>query len=249
MNQHHKLEQLCRYITRPAIANERLKINSNGDVVLQLKSPYKDGTTHLVLSPFEFMQRLAAFVPRPRLNLIRCHGVLAPNARLRSAIIPKASQNANDIPVDSEGASHHINTARLSWARLLQREFNIDMQTCPHWWLLEDHRRDSKPIGHYQDSRLSRFTHPRVAHSPGTVCRSFRNNLIPHQHSPKPGPSPQLAIPHARHSIEASIAAIFQGFQTASDNDGPGARRQTALRVQYVDLAKFHRRQFGQWRT
>ncbi len=51
MNQRKKLEQLCRYITRPAIANERLKFNSAGDVVLRLKSPYQDGTTHIVMSP------------------------------------------------------------------------------------------------------------------------------------------------------------------------------------------------------
>jgi hypothetical protein len=31
MNQRHKLEQLCRYITRPAIANERLKLNAYMD--------------------------------------------------------------------------------------------------------------------------------------------------------------------------------------------------------------------------
>ena len=30
----------------------------------------RDGTTHLVMSPLEFMQRLAALVPRPRLHLI-----------------------------------------------------------------------------------------------------------------------------------------------------------------------------------
>jgi len=45
MNQRNKLEKLCRYITRPAIANERLKRNSAGDIMLQLKSPYRDGTT------------------------------------------------------------------------------------------------------------------------------------------------------------------------------------------------------------
>jgi len=66
-----KLEHLCRYITRPAIANERLTRNRAGDVVLQLKSPYHDGTTHIVMSPLELMQRLAALVPRPRLHLIR----------------------------------------------------------------------------------------------------------------------------------------------------------------------------------
>jgi hypothetical protein len=46
-DQRAELEQLCRYITRPAIANERLKRNRAGQVVLQLKSPYKDGTTHI----------------------------------------------------------------------------------------------------------------------------------------------------------------------------------------------------------
>ena len=66
---------LCRYITCPAIANERLKRNRTGQVVLQLKSAYQDGTTHIVMSPLEFLQRLAALVPRPRLHLIRFHGV------------------------------------------------------------------------------------------------------------------------------------------------------------------------------
>jgi hypothetical protein len=67
---------------------------------LKLKTPWRDGTTHLVMSPLEFMLRLAALVPRPRLHLIRFgvrvtslrevsgtplrkHSVLAPNAKLR----------------------------------------------------------------------------------------------------------------------------------------------------------------------
>jgi hypothetical protein len=75
-DQRTELEQLCRYITRPAISNERLKRNRARQVVLQLKSPYKDGTTHIVMEPLEFMERLAALVPRPRLHLIRFHGVL-----------------------------------------------------------------------------------------------------------------------------------------------------------------------------
>ncbi|MCO6426611.1 transposase [Nitrosomonas communis] len=43
-------------ITRPAIANERLALNDAGQVVLTLKTPYRDGTTHIVMSPLEFMQ-------------------------------------------------------------------------------------------------------------------------------------------------------------------------------------------------
>ena len=70
-DQRKALERPCRSITRPAIANERLKRNRAGQVVLQLKSAYHDGTTHIVMSPLEFLQRLAALVPRPRLHLIR----------------------------------------------------------------------------------------------------------------------------------------------------------------------------------
>ncbi len=51
MNQRKELEYLCRYITRPAIANERLALNSAGQVVLTLETPYRDGTTHIVMSP------------------------------------------------------------------------------------------------------------------------------------------------------------------------------------------------------
>ena len=64
------LEQQCRTITRPALANERVQTNAAGQVVLKLKTPWRDGTTHLVMSPLEFMQRLAALVPRPRLQAL-----------------------------------------------------------------------------------------------------------------------------------------------------------------------------------
>jgi hypothetical protein len=82
MRRHLEVKHLCRYITRPAIANERLTLNRAGQVVLTLKTPYREGTTHIVMSPLEFMQRLAALVPRPRLHLIRFHGVPARYAML-----------------------------------------------------------------------------------------------------------------------------------------------------------------------
>ena len=65
------LEPLCRTITRPALANERVQANAAGQVVLKLKTPWRDGTAHLVPSPLEIMHRLAALVPRTRLHLIR----------------------------------------------------------------------------------------------------------------------------------------------------------------------------------
>jgi hypothetical protein len=128
------LEQLCRYITRPALANERVQTNAAGQVVLKLKTAWRDGTTHLVMSPLEFMQRLAALVPRPRLHLIRFHGVLAPNAKLRALVVPQPPEPPAQaaVPAQCEAACVHHRPVRLSWARLLKRVFEIDLEHCPN---------------------------------------------------------------------------------------------------------------------
>jgi hypothetical protein len=57
-----RLEQLCRYITRPALADERVQLNDAGQVELKLKTAWRDGTTHVVMSPLDSMQLLAALV-------------------------------------------------------------------------------------------------------------------------------------------------------------------------------------------
>ena len=154
-DERQRLEQLCRYITRPALANERVQINSAGQVVLQLKSAWRDGTTHIVMSPLEFMQRLAALVPRPRLHLIRFgvgitslremsgpplreHGVLVPNAKLRALVVPHGPEQATgkSEPTAAEQTATEPGCAygrptRISWARLLKRVFEIDLEHCP----------------------------------------------------------------------------------------------------------------------
>ena len=49
--QRKTLERLCCYITRPALANDRVQMNASGQVELRLKTPWRDGTTHQVMSP------------------------------------------------------------------------------------------------------------------------------------------------------------------------------------------------------
>ena len=53
------------------------------------KQPFRDGTTQVVLDPLDLIARLAALVPRPRLNLTRLHGVFAPNCKHRESVVPK----------------------------------------------------------------------------------------------------------------------------------------------------------------
>jgi Putative transposase len=53
----------------------------DGRVRVQLKPAWSDGTTHLLFEPVEFLEKLAALTPRPAINLILYHGVLAPHSR------------------------------------------------------------------------------------------------------------------------------------------------------------------------
>ncbi|MDQ3566384.1 MAG: transposase [Pseudomonadota bacterium] len=197
-HQRKKLEHLCRYITRPAIANKRLKRNSAGDVVLQLKSPYYDGTTHIVMSPLEFMQRLAARVPRPRLHLIRFHGVLAPNAKHRSAIVASAPVSATNAAEVHPNTAHHSAPARINWARLLKRVFDIDIERCLRCG------GTLKIIAAIEDPPViakifsSRLVRPGPAPIPGAAIRPIPNGLIQNQH-PRHSvklPEPALSLVH-----------------------------------------------------
>lgn len=116
------------------IAFGPVQCNAAGQVVLKLKTSWRDGTTHLVMSPLEFMQRLAALVPRPRLHLIRFHGVLAPNAKLCAMVVPQGPVEGVEAakPAECEAPCAHHRPVRLSWAWLLKRVFEIDLEHCPN---------------------------------------------------------------------------------------------------------------------
>jgi hypothetical protein len=79
-NQRNKRERLCRYIARPALSEQRLSLTAAGKVRYQLKTPWRNGTTHVVFEPLDFLAKLAALVLGPRVNLTRYHGVFAPGA-------------------------------------------------------------------------------------------------------------------------------------------------------------------------
>jgi hypothetical protein len=119
--QRSRLERLCRYITRPPIATKRLSVDTHGRVVYQYKQPFRDGSTHVVFEPLDFIARLAALVPRPHLNLTRFHGVFAPNFKHRARIVPRRPRGRSDADKP---------TAPMSWMQRLKRVFAIDLETC-----------------------------------------------------------------------------------------------------------------------
>jgi hypothetical protein len=125
-----KLERLCRYISRPAVSEQRLTLTPNGNIRYQLKTPYRDGTTHVVFAPLDFIARLAALVPKPRVNLTRFHGVFAPNRKHRALVTPAKRGRGNQARVVEERPSPAERRASMTWAQRLKRVFNIDIETC-----------------------------------------------------------------------------------------------------------------------
>ena len=151
-----RLEHLCRYVARPAIASERLSLSAEGQVVYALRSPWRDGTTHFVFDPLTFIERLAALVPRPREHQLTYHGVLAPASSWRDWIVPTpepaVEQSATSVQQPSVSSTEtpaarctHQASApdaapsptarsphRYRWAELMRRVFSIDVLRCEH---------------------------------------------------------------------------------------------------------------------
>ncbi len=134
-----RLEQLCRYLLRPAVAQDRLRLLADGRIVLTLKNAWADGTRYLVFEPLELLEKLAALTPRPRINLVLYHGVLAPHAGWRARVVaygvtpvavpvpasPSAKVSASDDTATTPNPRH------WAWADLMRRAFDIDVLACP----------------------------------------------------------------------------------------------------------------------
>jgi hypothetical protein len=124
------LEQLCRYITRPALANVRIQTNATEQVVLKLKTAWRDGTTHLVCRRWSSCSGWLRW----------CHGHVYTSyasmacarstpscacwwCRKRQRRPRRPTQTA-----ECEANCVHHRPVRLSWAKLLERVFGIDLE-------------------------------------------------------------------------------------------------------------------------
>jgi hypothetical protein len=128
------LERLLRYCARPPIAQDRLSELPDGRIALELKTPWSDGSTHVVYEPLDLIAKLAALVPRPHKKLVLYHGVLAANAAWR----PKVIACGRRSPVDAETAASTEPVApvaprhtRRQWAELMRRAFGYHLLLCP----------------------------------------------------------------------------------------------------------------------
>jgi hypothetical protein len=98
-------------------------ITNVSKVVYILKTPYRDGKTQMAFDPLDFIARLAALAPKPRVNLTRYHGVLAPNHRLRGVVTParrgKEPKTTDNTEIRTPAERH----AAMTWAQRLKCDF------------------------------------------------------------------------------------------------------------------------------
>ena len=127
-----KLERLCRYITRPAVSTKRLSLTRNGQLRYELKTPWRNGTTHVIFEPLDFISRLVSLIPKPRVNLTRFHGVFAPNSKYRAQVTLAKRGRGKKIkmPKGAQDQTAAEKRASMTWAQRLKRVFNIDTETC-----------------------------------------------------------------------------------------------------------------------
>jgi len=94
----------------------------------QLKTPFRDGTTHILFEPLDFVARLAALVPKPRVNLTRFFGIFAPNSKNRSELTPRKTKQHKAVALT--GQTEKAKRKAMTRAQRLKRFFGIDIETC-----------------------------------------------------------------------------------------------------------------------
>ena len=101
------------------MAVPRLSLSYTGKILYTLKTPYRDGTTQAAFDPVDLMARLAARLPKPRVNLTRYHGVLAPNHRWRGFLTPaKPGKGVKRIANTEDRTSAERHTASAGTDKL-----------------------------------------------------------------------------------------------------------------------------------
>jgi hypothetical protein len=89
-------------------------------LALELKSPWRDGSTWVSMSADTFLERLSSLVPRPCTNQVLNRGVLAPHSARRASVVPEP---------DDEQPRHRPRNA--TFCELMKHGLNVDVLACP----------------------------------------------------------------------------------------------------------------------
>ena len=148
-----RLERLFRYAARPPVSMDRLEALPDGRLRYGLKTAWRNGTTHAIFEPLQFLEKLAALVPTPRAHLVRYHGLLGPAAKWRPSILPNnattaapldspdtartgvtsgGADPANDEEREKLAGAAERHARNYAWSELMKRVFAADVLACIH---------------------------------------------------------------------------------------------------------------------
>jgi len=95
-------------------------------------SMWRDGTSHFLFEPIEVLEKRAAIIPRPAVNLLLYHGILAPHARWRSQVVRYGSPSPESTARQFDASPRAAGTpGAWTWAALMRRVFEIEVLACP----------------------------------------------------------------------------------------------------------------------
>src|SRR2546429_9674144 len=85
---------------------------------------------------FPYTTLFRSITPRPRINLVLYHGVLAPHAHWRALVVAYGAARA-EVPVPAslsanarDDATATMKLRHWAWANLMRRAFGIDVLAC-----------------------------------------------------------------------------------------------------------------------
>jgi hypothetical protein len=113
------------YLARGPFNDSRVELTESNMVKLKLKTPWTNGTTHLLFTKLEFLERLASLVPPPKSHLVRWSGCFAPNSNIRQKIVLRP-QVKKGFYFDEEDKQ----IKNLTVSKLLAKTFGVDVLHC-----------------------------------------------------------------------------------------------------------------------
>jgi hypothetical protein len=189
-----RLERVCRYALRPPVAHDRIHLTEHGQVRLDLRHRWADGTTHLLFEPVELLERLAALTPRPRINLVLYYGVLGARSAWRSRLAepeasagPMGAASVTRAEMTEAATPCRARPSNLLWAQLMQRSFGFDVLACPRC-----------------GGRLRLLA---VIEEGRVIQRILRHLGLPTAiPAPRPSRAPPIPFDHVKTHIDADVA-------------------------------------------
>ena len=86
---------------------------------VQVSTGLAASVTHVILDPLDFVAKLASLVPKPKINLTRFYGVLAPDNKHGIAVTPARHGKGRRKAIEQDKAPEERRT-NMTWAQRLK---------------------------------------------------------------------------------------------------------------------------------